>query len=384
MTRCLASACSGHSFFISNHISLTMTHTSQRLASLDILRGFDLFMLLFFQPVLDAIGRAAPSPWLDKILYQFNHEVWEGFRAWDLVMPLFLFMVGASMPFAFSRYRAMGRAGIRQAYRRVARRFIALFLLGMIVQGNLLGLDLSAIYIYTNTLQAIAFGYLISAIILLHCGLRGQIAATVALLIIYWIPMRFCGDYTLEGSFAYMVDALVIGPFRGDHSYTWIWSSLTFGATVMTGVLAGQLMRNDWHLPRPRIAAMLLAGGLLLVGLGLLWSLEMPIIKRIWTSSMTLFSSGLCFLLMGVFYWWIDCLGHSRGLGWLKVYGMNPITAYMIGEVISFRSVVASVSYGLPHLIGDAWYSAWLTFGNALILYFILLVMYRRHIFLKV
>ena len=74
----------------------TAAMNSNRLASLDILRGFDLFMLLFFQPVLMAIGRAADSPVLDSIMYHFEHETWEGFRAWDLVMPLFLFMVGAS------------------------------------------------------------------------------------------------------------------------------------------------------------------------------------------------------------------------------------------------------------------------------------------------
>ncbi|MDE6652256.1 MAG: DUF5009 domain-containing protein, partial [Paramuribaculum sp.] len=75
-----------------------------RLASLDILRGLDLFLLVFAQPVIVAIAHAADTPWLNSILYQLDHEAWEGFRAWDLVMPLFLFMVGTSMPFSFSKY----------------------------------------------------------------------------------------------------------------------------------------------------------------------------------------------------------------------------------------------------------------------------------------
>lgn len=393
MTRCLASACSGHSFFYfissrryrptMNLYHSTAAMNSNRLASLDILRGFDLFMLLFFQPVLMAIGRAADSPVLDSIMYHFEHETWEGFRAWDLVMPLFLFMVGASMPFAFAKYRRHDSAGLKAAYHRIGRRVVLLFLFGMIVQGNLLALDPAGITIYTNTLQAIAAGYLIAAMCLLHLQLRGQIIATAALLIIYWLPMRFAGDYTLEGSFAYMVDALVIGDRRGDPTYTWVWSSLTFGVTVMLGVMAGHLMKNDRRLPRPRVALLLTAAGAGLVAAGLLWSLEEPIIKRIWTSSMTLYSGGICFLLMALAYWWVDCRGHSRGLGWLKIYGMNPITAYVIGEVISFRSVVASVSYGLQHHIGDAWYAAWLTFGNCLILYLILWLMYRSKLFLK-
>ena len=76
--------------------------------------------------------------------------------------------------------------------------------------------------------------------------------------------------------------------------------------------------------------------------------------------------------------------GHSRGLGWLKVYGMNPITAYVVGEVINFRSIVASVSYGLEPVIGECLYGAWLTLGNGLILLGILTYMYRQKIFLKI
>lgn len=353
---------------------------SSRLSSLDILRGFDLFMLVFLQPVIVAVGKAANAPWLNSILYQLDHEVWEGFRAWDLVMPLFLFMVGTSMPFSFARYRrSSDYSGL---YRKIFRRVIILFIFGMIVQGNLLGFDLSHIYIYTNTLQAIAIGYLIAAIITLNFPARMQVVATAALLIIYWIPMKFCGDYTLEGSFAYAVDEQVIGRFRGDLSYTWIWSSINFGVTVLTGYFAGEIIRNHTA-NKTRAAAILLLTGIVLTVAGLLWSLEMPIIKRLWTSSMTLYSSGLCFMLMAIFYYIIDCKGYSKGLNWLKIYGMNAITAYLLGEVINFRSIVSSVSYGLQQYLGD-YYGAWLTFGNSLILFLILRAMYRHRIFLKI
>ncbi|MDE6825327.1 MAG: DUF5009 domain-containing protein [Paramuribaculum sp.] len=357
-----------------------MQSPSSRLASLDILRGLDLFLLVFLQPVVVAIGRVANPSWLDPLLYQLDHEVWEGFRTWDLIMPLFLFMVGTSMPFSFARYReSHDRSGL---YHRIGRRVIVLFFFGMIVQGNLLGFDLSRIYLFTNTLQAIAVGYLIASLITLNFSARGQILLTATLLIVYWIPMHFFGDYTLQGSFAFAVDSLVIGRFHGDPSYTWVWSSLTFAATVMTGYFAGEMMRSASA--RKSLTALRMAIlGLALIAAGLLWSLEMPIIKRIWTSSMTLYSSGLCFLLMATFYYLIDCLGYSRGLGWLKIYGMNAITAYILGEVIDFRSIVSSVSYGLAPRLGD-YYPAWVTFGNFLILFFILRYMYRQRIFLKV
>lgn len=350
---------------------------ANRLASLDILRGLDLFMLVFLQPVLVEIARVANLPWLNSVMYQLDHEVWVGFRAWDLVMPLFLFMVGASMPFSFAKYRS--GTDLKPLYKRILRRFLLLFLFGMIVQGNLLALDPERILIYNNTLQSIAVGYLIAAVLMMHCTVRIQVWITAALLAVYWLPMHFCGDYTLEGSFAYKVDRIVIGRFRGDLSYTWIWSSLNFGVTVMLGSFAGQIIRSVGKI---KAAAMLAVTGVALVGAGLLWSLEMPIIKRLWTSSMTLFSGGLCFMLLAVFYLVVDCIGFSFGLNWLKIYGMNPITAYVLGEVVNFRSIVSSLSYGLEQYLGEYW-NAWLTFGNFLILFFILYAMYRRRIFLR-
>lgn len=351
-----------------------------RLASLDILRGFDLFLLVFFQPVLIAISQAADIHFLNELSWHFDHEVWEGFRFWDLVMPLFLFMTGAAMPFSFAKYTS-GKSQRDGLYWRIARRVIILFVFGMIVQGNLLALDPNHIYIYTNTLQAIAIGYLIAAIILLSGGWKQQIIYTLALLVIYSIPMIAIGDWTQEGNFAYKVDKLILGKFRGDPSYTWVWSSLTFGATVMSGVFAGQLMKAKSA--NIKTVLTLLIIGVALTAAGYALSPIVPIIKRIWTSSMTLFSSGLCFVLMALFYWLIDCCGISRGLNWLKVYGMNPITAYMLGEVINFRSIVSSVSFGLEPILGQ-YYSAWLTFGNFLILFLLLRFMYNQKIFLKV
>ena len=75
-----------------------------RLASLDILRGFDLFLLVFFQPVFMSLARKLDAPWLEGVMRQFEHVPWEGFRVWDLIMPLFMFMAGASMPFSFAKF----------------------------------------------------------------------------------------------------------------------------------------------------------------------------------------------------------------------------------------------------------------------------------------
>lgn len=368
--------------------------SSIRLASLDILRGFDLFLLVFFQPVFWAFAHQVDSPFIHSILYHFDHEVWEGFRFWDLVMPLFLFMSGASMPFSFSRFMKTG--DISALYGKILKRFVILFILGMVVQGNLLGLNPKYIYLYTNTLQAIASGYLIASMVVLHMSFRWQIVATAALLVVYSIPMMLCGDYTPEGNFAEQVDRLVLGRFRDGvywnedgswsfsphYTYTWIWSSLTFGVTVLLGYFAGKITK-DWKADGRKVVSLLGGIGLALVLAGWLWSFDMPVIKRIWTGSMTLLSGGYCFLLLALFYYWIDYKGHTYGLEWLKIYGMNSITAYMLGEVVNFRCIVESVSRGLHQYLGD-FYSVWLSFGNYLIVFLILRYMYKRGIFWKI
>ena len=78
-----------------------------RLESLDVLRGFDLFCLVVLEMVLHPLAHAIDMPWFNSFMWGFSHVEWEGFSTWDLVMPLFLFMAGVSMPFSLSRYKDM-------------------------------------------------------------------------------------------------------------------------------------------------------------------------------------------------------------------------------------------------------------------------------------
>ena len=96
--------------------------------------------------------------WVAQAKLQFRHTDWQGFSAWDLIMPLFLFVVGVAMPFSFSRRLEMGHSK-RALYFKIVRRALILFVVGMAVQGNLLAFDLSKLHIFANTLQAIAVGY---------------------------------------------------------------------------------------------------------------------------------------------------------------------------------------------------------------------------------
>lgn len=373
--------------------------TFQRLESLDVLRGFDLFCLVALEGVFHPLAKALDSTWFDSFMQGFTHVEWTGFSAWDLVMPLFMFMSGVSIPFALARFRTSSdKVG---AYRRISKRVVLLWIFGMICQGNLLGLDPKHVYLYSNTLQAIAAGYLIASLCYLHCRTAVQITTTAGLMLIYWAAMEFIsadgyggGDYTPGGNLAEWIDRTVLGRFRDGasvqngqvvftpgYTYTWILSTLNFGATVLTGLFAGQILRSDTDAKRK--VWLLLGIGIGMVITGWVWGLQMPVIKRIWTSSMVLVSSGYCFLLMAACYYWIDLCGHRSNLTWLKVYGMNSIAAYMLASVVGFGCIGDSLLHGFQQYIG-AYYPALIAATNSLIIYLILRMLYNRKIFLKI
>ena len=376
------------------------THSSsKRLESLDALRGFDLFFLVALGPLMHSLARTANVEWLNESMWVFSHVSWEGFSPWDLIMPLFLFMSGISMPFSLSRYKSISDK--RPLLRRLAKRILLLWIFGMMCQGNLLALDPNTIYLYSNTLQAIATGYLITALLFLFTSRRTQIITAVVLLLVYWTAMQFItvdgyggGNYTPQGNLAEWIDNTVLGRFRDTaqvidgkvvvadwYHYTWILSSLNFGVTVLTGLFAGYIAKDK--IEEKKKLKLYFGTGITMVIAGWLWNFQMPVIKTIWTSSMVLVSSGYCFLLMGLFYYWIDYKGHRSGITWLKVYGMNSIFAYMLANVVNFRCIGESLFYGLEQYMGS-YYSFLMTLWNIGAVYVIIWFMYKRGIFLKV
>ena len=376
------------------------THSSsKRLESLDALRGFDLFFLVALGPLMHLLARTANVEWLNESMWVFSHVSWEGFSPWDLIMPLFLFMSGISMPFSLSRYKSISDK--RPLLRRLAKRILLLWIFGMMCQGNLLALDPNTIYLYSNTLQAIATGYLITALLFLFTSRRTQIITAVVLLLVYWTAMQFItvdgyggGNYTPQGNLAEWIDNTVLGRFRDTaqvidgkvvvadwYHYTWILSSLNFGVTVLTGLFAGYIAKDK--IEEKKKLKLYFGTGITMVIAGWLWNFQMPVIKTIWTSSMVLVSSGYCFLLMGLFYYWIDYKGHRSGITWLKVYGMNSIVAYMLANVVNFRCIGESLFYGLEQYMGS-YYSFLMTLWNIGAVYVIIWFMYKRGIFLKV
>jgi predicted acyltransferase len=371
----------------------------KRLESLDALRGFDLFFLVALGPFMEALAWTTQASWLQDFMWVFRHVEWEGFSPWDLIMPLFLFMSGISMPFSLSRYK--DAADKKPLLLRLLKRVVLLWIFGMMCQGNLLGLNPDKIYFYSNTLQAIATGYLVTALLFLFTSRRTQILLSVFLLLAYWAAMQFVsvggyggGNYTPDANLAEWIDSVVLGRFRDTaqlkdgvvqvadwYHYTWLLSSLNFAVTVLTGLFAGYIAKDRME-GKKKVQLYLGIGAAMSVA-GWLWGLQMPVIKTIWTSSMVLVSSGYCFMLMGLFYYWIDYKGHRSGITWLKVYGMNSIVAYMLSSIINFRCMGESFLWGLEQYMGP-YYGLMLTMWNMAVVYLILWVMYRKRIYLKV
>jgi predicted acyltransferase len=365
----------------------------KRLASLDILRGADMFLLLFLGPIFHSLCEAYPdgTAWL---AHQTEHVAWEGFVLWDIIMPLFLFMSGMTIPFSMARYKE-GRKPDGKFYLKLLKRFCLLFFLGWIVQGNLLDFNWKTFHPFANTLQAIAVGYVITALIFVHFNVKWQVVAGVLLFAAYWIVFACTGmNLDVQDNIAMVIDKAVLGAHRDGvnwaadgswsfnpwYQYTWILSSLNFAVTVLLGCFAGQMLKCERHAPAKRAALVALAGaGLIAAGLAI--SPLFPIIKKIWSSSMTLYSGGICFLLIALTYYLVDVRGWHKGLDWLKIYGMNAITAYVVSHVFDFSSVSESLLYSLSD---HTWYPVLIAFANGTIVFGLLLLMYRRRLFLKV
>ncbi len=369
------------------HVPPTPVPGSGRVMSIDVLRGFDMFWIIGGHGIVLSIVALLVDPIPDWLGYQMSHPDWIGFSAWDMIMPLFLFIVGAAMPFSFAKRLQRGDSK-RQIYRKIVTRSLVLFVLGMVAQGNLLQLNLSTLHVFCNTLQAIACGYLVSAVLLLHVPTVGQILITSGLLLGYWgtmiwipIPGQGAGHLEPDLNLALYIDHLILGRFDDGTTYTWILSSLGFVATVMLGVFAGKLLRTG-------ISAWMKVVWLVLMGLGCLgagwvWGLSFPIIKHLWTSSMVLWAGGWSFLLLALFYAVIDVIGWRRWALPLVVIGSNAIAVYMAAHLIDFHVVSDPLIGGLLTHLEPA-QEAVRHLAALAVIWLILLYMYRNKTFLRV
>jgi predicted acyltransferase len=316
-----------------------------RLGSLDALRGFTMFWIVGAD-YLAAAFRGLDGGVVSKFLgYQLGHADWAGFTFYDLVFPLFLFVLGAAVPLSLDRIVA--REGRSAAFARVLRRGALMYLLGVLYYGGLAnGWDQVR---WVGVLQRLAAGYVVASLLHLYCRPRAIAAVGGALLLGYWalltfvpVPGGVAGDFSRGHNWANWVDAhwLPGKVWYGDYDPEGLLSTLPALVSALFGLFAGRWLQNPAPAPAAKIRGLVLAGFVCLV-LGYAWSLQFPLIKRIWTSSYALVGGGWCLLLLAVFYWLMDLRGRTRWATPFVWIGSNALLIYLVSHLVDFRKVSA-------------------------------------------
>src|SRR5688572_10253652 len=160
----------------------------QRLLSLDALRGFDMFWIIGGAVIAQEAARLTHWGWAEWLSNQMVHREWHGFTLYDLIFPLFLFMAGVAMPFAFAKRLERGSTKA-QLYRHVITRGLLLVLLGLIYN-DLLEFNWDT-QRYTSVLGRIGLAYTFAALIVINTRWIGQFMWAAGFLIAYWAALKF-------------------------------------------------------------------------------------------------------------------------------------------------------------------------------------------------
>ncbi len=362
----------------------------ERLLSIDALRGFDMFWIVGGDDLAHAIGKWWGPPQGTQLAQQFSHVEWEGFRFYDLIFPLFLFLVGAVLPFSLRKYQTRDHPK-SLALARVARRVVLLFLLGL-VYNNLLQFRFESLRV-AGVLQRIAICYGFAATIFLLTKVRTQVVLFVAILVGYWAILMFvpspesrAGDLAKETNLAGYLDrhylpGKIYESFYGYGDNEGLLSTIPAVATALLGVLAGHWLLSDRA--RWTKSVGLATMGLACLGLGMLWSKDFPIIKILWTSSYVLVAGGWSLLLLALFYTIIDVIKLRAWAFFFVVIGVNAITIYVATHFIPFETISQRIFGGVARLSGGLRPVVVAT-GTVALEWLLLLHLYRNRIFLRV
>lgn len=356
-----------------------------RILSVDTLRGFDMFWISggeeFFLAMFAFLGWTGISE-------QLHHASWSGFHFYDLIFPLFMFLVGVSMPLSITRRLQKGESK-KDIYKHVIKRVVLLYLLGMIYNGSL-DLDFEN-FRYSGVLHRIAFAYMFAAFIIMNFKQKGQIIWIFTLTLGYWlllllVPVPGYGAYKLtpEGNLCAFIDQQILpGRFccYGFGDSEGILSNFPSIASVLVGVLAGNLLIS--HISHTKKIKQMLIAGIVLIVVALLWNFIYPINKYLWTGSFVSITSGISLILLSLCYWIIDVKGYTKWTFPFRVYGMNSITIYIASGIFDFGIIAKIFVGGFYTGFGD-FATTFLELSIMVVKWLFLYFLYRKNIFLKV
>jgi predicted acyltransferase len=366
-----------------------------RLTSLDAFRGATIAAMILVNN---------PGSW-SHVYKQLGHAPWHGWTFTDVIFPFFLFIVGVAIVFAFSKKIESG-APKKDLYVKIIRRTLIIFAIGLIINGFPY-YDLSSIRIM-GVLQRIALCYFFASLIFLTGGIRWQAMWSIILLLVYWLCMELypvpgvgAGVYEPGQNFSAYIDSLILSGHMWVVTQTWdpegLFSTLPAIATTLFGILTGHLLRSD-KTPIEKTMWLLLLGNAAML-LGAIWDGWLPINKNIWTSSYSVFMGGLALVSLAFFYYFIDLKGYKRFTQPFLVYGMNAITVYALSELGARVLTIITVTMadgsevGLRQYLFETMYAPIFGPMNGSvayavtyigIMYLIMLILYKKKIFIKI
>jgi predicted acyltransferase len=358
-----------------------------RIVSIDALRGFDMFWITGGEGVAVTFAAWLQFPGYQALIEQFEHVPWEGFRFYDLIFPLFIFVVGVVLPISFAKHHA-GQSK-KELVWRIARRTVLLFLLGLLYSG---ALELNPQeFRLAGVLQRIAICYFFSALLVLFTPVFVQAAATVAIVVGYWwlfatvaAPGGTLGDYSMETSLAGYIDRMYLPGVLyykfGDNEG--ILSTVPSIATCLIGVLCGHWLLSRYSGNRKTLG--LLAVGAACLIAGYTWGQWVPIIKNLWTSPFVLVTGGWSMLLLALFYWVIDVQGFRRWAFFFIVIGVNAITIYLLSEIVDFGKIANFFFGGMIRFASEPSRPFLVAASIVAVEWILLYFLYRKRIFLRV
>ena len=339
-----------------------------RLLSLDALRGFDMFWIVGAEGLVMALEQMGHNGVVKFLAQQLTHKDWAGFAFYDLIFPLFVFMMGVSTVFSLSK--TLQREGRSAAVGRAVRRFALLFLLGIFYYGGFAN-EWPKIRLL-GVLQRIALAYLFAGLLFCFFDWKAMAGIAAGLLLGYWalltfIPIRdiqldgealqklsgqagttntaalfygttryVTGGYEPGKNLANHLDFQYLPGRKHDVYYDpeGLLSTLPAVATALLGVFCGMLLQSGRVSDQQKVVRLLVAGVLSVV-MGFLWGLQFPVVKKLWSSSFVLVAGGYSMLLLAVFYQLVDVWKYQTWCQPFVWIGMNPITIYMAENVLS-------------------------------------------------
>lgn len=363
-----------------------------RLLSLDALRGFDMIFIIGGAGLIASLcGLFPDSPFAEWLAGQMHHVKWDGFAHHDTIFPLFLFIAGISFPFSLSKQRLAGVTNGTICL-RVLRRMLVLFALGLVYNG-LFRLQWDTLRL-PSVLGRIGVAWGLAA--LMCVWLRPQVRAwvSVALLVGYSLLLTIpapdvaegVGTLTKEGNIVGYIDRLLMPNhiyWRGVMDPEGVLSTLPAVVTAMLGIFTGEWVLRPNVSGGRKVLTMAVAAVVMLV-LGMVWSLWQPVNKMLWTSPFVLTAGAYSLAMFALFYYIIDVRGHRRWANFLRIVGVNSITIYLLQEIVSFNGVTRFFLGGLSEVLPEEWGAVVLSLGYLVVCWGVLWLLDRKKIYLKV